>query len=1071
MASINDLARSLRQYFLPTKSTFTIGGSIFLDAASSYDLGSSTAPFRAIYADSVIGTIGATGQDYVVAFPTNDYTINRNGTYYSVNFGIVGDTSGALNEGNNIANMLNYVGLHGGGHCVIRAVSPTDVIFIDKIVTCAYSNVQIEFRSPVVYGASGSLRVMGAFDEFTRSGKAAGKLASNAAAGGFTLTLSTSPSSMQSSDFLVGDRIVIRGENDVNGKAIERQICFITAINNTTHVLTVSEELDYTFKTTYPTSDWPADTTTGTTIYVTTYSIFTGNVTRNSYTAVVGNASLFAIGDLVMVGDSRNENDMNVAAISGTAGPYVNPANLEFATIADIDYTSNTITFDHALRRSYLYAAPYYGGVTKVVPVENSTIQGAHITYSADQTSKSVNSLQITYAQNCHIFDCVVSGLTITSALGVMPVTSIGRMGQALRIAYSYRCSAYHNNIHNAAHTGSGEGYGITIYYATAIQIYDNVVSGCRHNYLTQLATLGDIYGNVSIDDRISGIDLHGVQDQDCHIHGNRCVRGVLHTGDATKGAGIRNGNTSHAGGSHNTLIENNYISGYTQTDYFGIDIIAASKDCIIRNNTIVDCYYGIGNSLNSSQVTPVQDIENIIIEGNTVTRATQRAFVFQAKPYYDNTNSNGMIYALYLVDNISDGNKHHFDITGENPTVHSLAYTGINNVMVMGNKVVNPDTGTANIYALNVTDAETLRVYDNNFSGANKGISITRVLTLLQVHKNILTNLVNTTAYNDGGGNVTGTFNLNITNTGVGIGTPNPGHALQVGSFNTSGGESIESVGATAGLSLADRALTSWPGSPVAGNRFVIYPNAGNLYIYTDVAGNLVTIDSAGGMTLAGGQTAANGITSTGSNAGFVLYNRATNAQSVQWYSPTAGALNLFNHAAGTIPMTIDTSGNLAVTGTINGGTVIKHSRVVGSLSASQTMTANIDVSGNSVPVITDGTQIVSVSYSPTAASKVIEVRAYIPYLSSNANTIFSCTLWAGSTCIAQMAQQIGSGATSGNSTTFIGQFTSVSSSALTIQLRIGPNVNTTTLTLNPKFGNASNTLCQPVLYIDEYV
>jgi hypothetical protein len=61
--------------------------------------------------------------------------------------------------------------------------------------------------------------------------------------------------------------------------------------------------------------------------------------------------------------------------------------------------------------------------------------------------------------------------------------------------------------------------------------------------------------------------------------------------------------------------------------------------------------------------------------------------------------------------------------------------------------------------------------------------------------------------------------------------------------------------------------------------------------------------------------------IQTTGSGAGFVMFNRATNAISSQWYSPTAGETRLYDQVANSDRLTINASGNVGI-GTVNPGT-----------------------------------------------------------------------------------------------------------------------------------------------------
>jgi hypothetical protein len=77
-------------------------------------------------------------------------------------------------------------------------------------------------------------------------------------------------------------------------------------------------------------------------------------------------------------------------------------------------------------------------------------------------------------------------------------------------------------------------------------------------------------------------------------------------------------------------------------------------------------------------------------------------------------------------------------------------------------------------------------------------------------------------------------------------------------------------------------------------------------------------------GDTMTGALSVGNSISTTGSNAGFVLYNRATNASSAQWYSPTAGEVRLYNQVTSATPLTITNAGDVGI-GTVTPGSKLE--------------------------------------------------------------------------------------------------------------------------------------------------
>lgn len=660
-------------------------------------------------------------QDYATAHPTNDATINDRRVYHAHNFGLT--FNGTTDDSNAILTMLDTIGLAGGGIVDFASPNTTGSIYLAKLVSLYYSNVELRFNphTPLIYGAAGGLRIMGEYAEFTRiPGGIAGKLTTNSTEVSDKLTLTLV--SGQGAYFSANDRIVIRGQNDVTGKALQKQETYIESIAG--DVITCKDGLaDGTshFQPTYPGSEWPADATTGTTIYVITGSLSASNISTGAFTVTVADASNFAVGDLVVISDNRTEIDMNASAISGSGNPYRNPANLEIARVTAVDTGTDVVTFDRALCRSYLTAN--YAGVWKLLPVRNSSISGARISYNATQTSRSINSLQITYAEDCHIYDCIVDGRG-------------GRYSQALRLSYAYNCSAHNNAIRDAAVTTSGGGYGITDYYSTLSRIYDNVIAGCRHSILIQLSTLCDIYGNESRDDKISGIDTHGVYSKNCHIHHNRVTRSNGNTADSSNGSGIRIGNTSHTGGDHGIVIEDNFISGYLTGDgtESAIDVIPASTGIVVRNNTIIDCSDGFRFTKNSAHVTPTQTASNIMIEGNHLVRCTV--------PFNVDGASTGFIANLTVKNNVSDGNAGgHF------------RFIDVDGFLVCeNNSVINP-VNTSGVYAFYFDNCDALICAENVINGANRGIYLNNCVSA-QVTGNVMRALIDGYALTDNGGN-----------------------------------------------------------------------------------------------------------------------------------------------------------------------------------------------------------------------------------------------------------------------------------------------------------------------------
>jgi hypothetical protein len=700
-----------------------------------------------IVSDGALATIQAhQGLGYVEGHTTSPASRE----FYSIKYGIVGGVG--VDESNNIIYMLNTIGANGGGKAIIAAADGVSPIQIDKLVSIYYSNIDLEFRSPLLFGAAAGIRIMGAMDEFVRTATNAGGLASDTAEGDTTIPLATSLTKMQASHFVDGDLITIRGQNGADGNALEKQIVTVISRNTGTNVLTISEELEEDFLVTYPLSEWEPSpgVDDNTTIYVNRAGSFTANVLRGAMAAEVTNIANFAVGDLVRVYDSRNENDMNASAIRGSGLPYENVCNLEYVKIADIvpdgvDPTKGTVTFDQPLSKSYLFGSPYFGGIAKVLPVRNVRIHGARISYYEDQVSKNAHAISINFAEDCQIYDCTVDGIYGYQMTGdeydhdvdgfLIPY---GRMGQAIRISDSFNCWVYDCRINGAAHTGSGSGYGFANYKSTNCGVYNTVATGCRHNFLMQASTKWSVINCQSWDDGISGIDVHGALEVDGLIAGNILHRSTRHTDDASNGAMIRLGNTSHTVGCHHVVVQDNWCYGNGETNIAAIDFLPASTYLTIEGNKIHGGYYGIKNSKNPSQCNPTQTASHIVIRNNDLYDITNRAIYLEGIPdTATSTRSSGKADYVLVENNATWNCEQHYHVSGGD---------AITNLTVSKNRAIDPITSPANdYYGLVVTDVAGLMVDDNNFHLCSRGISLTDATSAV-ITKNTLTATIDAT-------------------------------------------------------------------------------------------------------------------------------------------------------------------------------------------------------------------------------------------------------------------------------------------------------------------------------------
>ena len=674
-------------------------------------------PARMEYETGGVGGGGGTGD------------LTGAGIFLASTYGVMGGIT--IDETDNINEALNDVAAKGGGKLIVRSHNGIDPIYINGLISIESSDVTLEFVSDVVYGDKGWMRISGGLAEIRRPGQIdllKLRLNSYTDANGYMVL----PMREGNGAFLqVGDRVTVRGQNDRNGKVIEKQVTIVTAIVGDD--VTCADEPDYTFKPTYPDSDYLEDLTTGTTISISVYSAMTGNCSNTDVIPVVDSAGFFP-GDLVYVSDSRTEKDMMAPVVTN----LLSAANMEIVRIAAVE--GNNIRLERAIRREYLTS--WSGGVVKMDAIKNSHIKLRNVTWNAPQPDRKAHGAAINYGWACTVKVDDMQGRG-------------GRKGIGIRVAYAYDCHVVDSKVYDAYSFLSAEGYGISLYYSTMCSVRNCNASGNRHNYLLQTATSCDIFDNQSNDDYISGIDLHGAGSIDCRVMRNRLSRSKSYADGVTNGGAIRNGNTAHTIGDHRTVIADNYIEGYLDIKCAAIDVSPSSKDVIVRNNDIVDCQVGFRHYKVGSSITPAQVSNRVTLEGNNFTRVVQLLDV--------NNYANSAFDELILIGNKSIENKQHFVVKG------------IPKVLAMENKILRP-VPTAAAYAFEFNGCGNVKAYNNYAGEAARGINVV-TCTYTKLVRNMLGDITEGVAVNDGGGNVT-LINLQNTDTlpsGGGGGTASP--------------------------------------------------------------------------------------------------------------------------------------------------------------------------------------------------------------------------------------------------------------------------------------------------------
>lgn len=626
---------------------------------------------------------------------SNGANLHSIGIYSGQEYGIDG---GAADMSEFIIAALADLKLKGGGTLICHSKVNGEPIKIDNAVNIEGNNINVIFDSPIEFGPLGYVRFNGRLAELYREGQIeAGKISANTYAN--TAGKMVCPMVAEVAAFFeVGDRITLRGQNDKNGAALQKQVTTIiakepAASGNGVNII-CADEPDFTFQPFYPGSAWPPDATTGTTVIASIYSQMALDSTTRTDTVKVVNSAIFNIGDLCYISDSRTEADF----MSPEPSNLLSQVNMEIYRIVgkDMNGTTNTLTFERELLREYLMA--FKAGVTKMDPVFNSHIvANRKVSWPQVQSSRKVHSFAANYGHSCSIKLKDVQGKS-------------GKLGASARIAYSYDCHIYDSSCHDAYRFESAEGYGLILYYSTMCSIKNCTVSGMRHNYLLQTCTSCDITDNISSDDYISGIDLHGARSINTRILNNRVGRSRNFAPGVTWGGGIRNGNTSHTLGDHGTIIEGNIIEGYrTDAKASAIDISPSSQGVIVRDNTIVDCWIGVHHYPVGSQIGVQQATDLLIVEGNTFTRCEM--------PCSFKNASNSVIKEVVFTNNKSIGNKRNF------------VFEGVPTVRAYGNEIIAPIQGDGTAYALEFIDVNEVSVYGNICGKTDRGILLNKVV------------------------------------------------------------------------------------------------------------------------------------------------------------------------------------------------------------------------------------------------------------------------------------------------------------------------------------------------------
>lgn len=490
-------------------------------------------------------------------------------------------------------------------------------IYINSTVKIP-SNTEIDFGGiEIIFGANGRIRMQGEEDEIPPGNRVTpvptgnlARLQTAVSAGATTLELNNVDASSAPSLFNVGEYITIRGENDAAGNSIQRDTVKITGKSG--FILTFEPPLENSYAVEYPSSLSPSlpDRTTISikSSFPILADIYSTNPVETEFRARVSSGALAAIGpgDWVEIEDDLFVSDVYPDTTSA------NKVNTEVFQVVAVDSTpsNEAVILNRApLNNFWLSNNPI---ITKIIPVKNSTVKNAKAKYAVNQTQRNNHAFETIFAVHCHIENIHVERDWDTG---------FGIMANSHRLRLSTNCTVKNCSTIAPTGLGSGQGYGVTLYYAYGCKVDNYFAQGCRHSLLFQGGGRNIVSNFTSHDCTISDIDFHGINERENLVTDFTVVGGPTPSPSATSRTGIKFGNTFHLYGSHNNIVQNGIVRlGDTfATTTRGIEILPASSGNVVRNVKILNCQYGLlmtDLSVSSDSFAPNDPIfmeENVI--------------------------------------------------------------------------------------------------------------------------------------------------------------------------------------------------------------------------------------------------------------------------------------------------------------------------------------------------------------------------------------------------------------------------------------------------------------------------
>jgi parallel beta-helix repeat protein len=471
---------------------------------------------------------------------------------------LVGD--GVTNDGSRLQSLLDSY--RYANEIVMIVLDSKDGYYINNTIKIP-SNIHLRCIAPIYFGKYGTFNIFGETRSLPKSG--APYLLSDIISSNKILVSNCEL-------FSIGDTIEIYSSPKIRS--------IITEINN--NILTLDDIIN---------DIKLSDYTKNISVYIEVYHTVVEDVLPMSNKIklqYINNINEF---DYIRVSDTR--------LCSDTAGTSSNRVNIEITQVTAIDRVNNIISVSNNLVN--IYSINYSAFIEVLEPVVNSSIEGVRIHYRERSSSRNYHGIKLVYSVNCNITNChIVRGL-------------YGNLGHAFHISDSFNSVIINCSSNNPMYTGSGEGYGFCLNRSSFCRILNCIANGDRHGYLIQASNNCILGSSHCLNDKSSGIDIHGINSQynlitDCLIAG-----GEDNATNTSSRTGIKIGNTSHFHGDHNNIIQNCIIQNYKGR---AIEILQPCSNNIIRNCTIKNVELGV-------RMGQLSNAPHLVQDGNIIQSCT----------------------------------------------------------------------------------------------------------------------------------------------------------------------------------------------------------------------------------------------------------------------------------------------------------------------------------------------------------------------------------------------------------------------------------------------------------------